>query len=33
MYDCIIAGGGPAGLSAAVTLNRRGKTPLVLTAG
>lgn len=33
MYDCIIAGGGPAGLSAAVTLVQRGKRPLVLTGG
>ncbi len=33
MYDCIIAGGGPAGLSAAVTLVQRGKAPLVVTGG
>lgn len=33
MVDCIIAGGGPAGLSAAVTLVQRGKTPLVVTGG
>lgn len=31
MYDCIIVGGGPGGLSAAVNLVQRGKAPLVLT--
>ncbi|MEG2395130.1 MAG: NAD(P)/FAD-dependent oxidoreductase [Ruthenibacterium sp.] len=33
MFDCIIVGGGPAGLSAAINLVQRGKTPLVLTGG
>ncbi|MEG0898008.1 MAG: NAD(P)/FAD-dependent oxidoreductase [Ruthenibacterium sp.] len=33
MYDCIIVGGGPAGLSAGVNLKQRGKEPLVLNQG
>lgn len=33
MTDCIIVGAGPAGLSAAVTLRRRGKSVLVLSSG
>lgn len=33
IWDCIVVGGGPAGLSAAVNLRRRGKTALVLTGG
>ena len=33
MYDCIIIGGGPAGLSAAVNMAQRGKQAVVLTAG
>ncbi len=31
VYDCIIIGGGPAGLSAAITLRRRNRTALVLS--
>lgn len=31
IYDCIIIGGGPAGLSAAITLRRRNRTALVLS--
>lgn len=33
MYDCIIIGGGTAGLSAAVNMAQRGKQAVVLTAG
>ena len=33
MIDCIIVGGGPAGLSAAVNLRQRGREVLVLCAG
>ncbi|MEG1322972.1 MAG: NAD(P)/FAD-dependent oxidoreductase [Ruthenibacterium sp.] len=33
MYDCIIVGGGPAGLSAGINLKQRGKEPLVLNQG
>ncbi len=33
IWDCIVVGGGPAGLSAAVNLRQRGKEPLVLCAG
>lgn len=33
MLDCIIIGGGPAGLSAALNLAQRGKEALVLQAG
>ncbi len=33
MYDCIIIGGGPAGLSAAINLIQRGKKPLICNAG
>ncbi len=33
MVDCIIIGGGPAGLSAAVNLRQRGREALVLSAG
>ncbi len=33
MYDCIIIGGGPAGLSAAVNMAQRGKQAIVLSAG
>ncbi|MCD8352764.1 MAG: FAD-dependent oxidoreductase [Clostridiales bacterium] len=31
VYDCIIIGGGPAGLSAAITLRRRNRTALVIS--
>ena len=33
MLDCIVVGGGPAGLSAAINLHQRGKSCLVLSAG
>lgn len=33
MIDCIVVGGGPAGLSAAVNLCQRGREVLVLSAG
>lgn len=33
VYDCIVIGGGPAGLSAAVNLRRRGRAPLVFSGG
>ena len=33
MIDCIVVGGGPAGLSAAVNLRQRGREVLVLRAG
>lgn len=33
VWDCIVVGGGPAGLSAAVNLRRRGKSVLVLNGG
>ena len=33
MIDCIIVGGGPAGLSAAVNLRQRGREAVVLSAG
>ena len=33
VWDCIVIGAGPAGLSAAVNLCQRGKEPLVLSAG
>ena len=33
VWDCIVIGAGPAGLSAAVNLRQRGKEPLVLSAG
>ncbi|WP_367924746.1 NAD(P)/FAD-dependent oxidoreductase [uncultured Ruthenibacterium sp.] len=33
VWDCIVVGGGPAGLSAAINLRQRGKQPLVLSAG
>lgn len=33
MTDCIIIGGGPAGLSAAINLRQRGRSCLVLTGG
>ena len=32
MLDCIVVGGGPAGLSAAINLHQRGKSCLVLSA-
>ena len=31
MYDILIIGGGPAGVSAALTAHSRGRTPLVLS--
>lgn len=33
LWDCIIVGGGPAGLSAAINLRQRGKEALVLSGG
>lgn len=33
IWDCIVIGGGPAGLSAALNLRRRGRTVLVLSGG
>lgn len=33
LYDCIVIGAGPAGLSAAINLNRRGKSVCVLSGG
>ncbi|MEG0911063.1 MAG: NAD(P)/FAD-dependent oxidoreductase [Ruthenibacterium sp.] len=33
MYDCIIVGGGPAGLSAGINLKQRGKDALILNQG
>lgn len=33
IWDCIVIGGGPAGLCAALNLRRRGKTALVLSGG
>ena len=31
--DCIIVGGGPCGLSAAIALQKMGKNPLVIEKG